>query len=88
MNAAANDKNYARGAGRQNSYEDCQKLCQETRGCMFFTYDSSDNDCYLKDNYTGRKSHSGAVSGPKYCVDCKCLGYCFLIYCKSYISRN
>ena len=67
LNALQEDVNYARGSGRRSSAEKCQELCEATELCLFFTYDSSDNDCYLKSANLGEKSYQGAISGPKRC---------------------
>ena len=53
-----------------DSKHECQKLCQETTGCEFFTYDPkayNPKTCYLKTSDTGRVSLKGIVSGPKFC---------------------
>ena len=53
-----------------DSKHECQKLCQETTGCEFFTYDpNADNPkmCYLKTSDSGRTTRKGIVSGPKFC---------------------
>ena len=56
-----------------DSKHECQKLCQETTGCEFFTYDPNAYNpkmCYLKTSDGGRitgLTAKGIVSGPKFC---------------------
>ena len=68
MNNAAVDKT--------DTVQDCQRLCQQTSGCVKFTYltDSSDispewrKSCVLKDDPLGGLiDKENAVSGPKEC---------------------
>ena len=68
LNALQEDVNYARGSGRRSSAEECQKLCKDTELCLFFTYDSSDSDCFLKSANLGEKAVHRAISGPKRCL--------------------
>jgi len=50
--------------------EDCQKLCQANSDCKFFTYDSRDKKCYLKNAASLPTAIAGVVSGPKVCQNC------------------
>ena len=56
------------------TYEKCQRLCQDTPECLYFTWvsdafsDSSKHKrCFLKDKLSGEVVRHGVYSGPKYC---------------------
>jgi len=77
------DINYSRGdisglnpvRGKLETKEMCQKRCQDTSECFFFTWvgdeypgSSNHGDCYLKDgNIKGTDDIVGLHSGPKFC---------------------
>ena len=67
LNDKPSDDNYARGSGRRDSYHECQELCKLTAACNFFTWHSSDNDCYLKTSDVGRYTVVGHISALKNC---------------------
>ena len=58
---------------KRSSRHECQKLCQDTTGCEFFTYDLEAHvpqTCYLKTSANERSAKEadvGYVSGPKFC---------------------
>ena len=46
---------------------DCQKECQNYDGCNYWTYDPSNQMCWMKASYSGSVSNNnGARSGPKF----------------------
>ena len=58
----------------QESKEKCQKYCQDTSGCLYFTWvDITHTDpsyhkkCYLKKTIVKIKKKEGTYSGPKFC---------------------
>ncbi len=51
----------------------CQKKCQQTSGCKFFTYNFATNICSLKSRYSTKKKSYTSVSGPAICYDGKLL---------------
>lgn len=55
-------------------YKECQKECQLTDGCDFWTYYypalENDYDCYLKTSQGTPESQELTVSGSKFC-QCK-----------------
>ncbi|KAF4640288.1 PAN domain-containing protein [Toxoplasma gondii] len=58
---------------RVDSAAACQSLCQATSGCIYWTWVSQTEHCYLKDLHAllGRVQSQqtvGMVSGPKYCT--------------------
>ena len=67
MNAQPTDENYAIGSGRRDSVLECQRLCQTTKGCMVFSYQPSENNCWLKTSDSDKESKPDRVSGRKYC---------------------
>ena len=67
INADEDDVNFARGAGKRASSQECQELCSSTSGCEFFTYHPNVKSCYLKTSDEGKYTIHGHVSGPKYC---------------------
>ena len=66
-NNDSSDVNFAKGSGRQDSYQECQELCKLTEGCNFFTWQSKNENCFLKSSDAGRKTDVGSVSGTKNC---------------------
>ncbi|XP_023327401.1 salivary plasminogen activator alpha 1 [Eurytemora carolleeae] len=55
------------------SYQICQELCQQTEGCLAFTWRSYSKDCSLKNSWYGSQQRMvGAVSGPAYCGQQNC----------------
>ena len=67
LNSDENDEDYALGAGKRDSVGQCQALCQSRDGCEFFTYKTSNKECWLKTSNSGSGYQSGAISGPKSC---------------------
>lgn len=51
------------------SPKDCMTQCNGTRGCSFWTFNSSTSYCYLKTGgaFTSRTEASGLISGPRVC---------------------
>ena len=48
----------------------CQKKCQQTQDCTFFTYQKSLKKCYLKSGQADSDRRTGKadlISGPRYC---------------------
>ena len=45
----------------------CQEICQKHKECVAFTYQSFQDNCYLKTKKSGRTIESGFVSGDKFC---------------------
>ena len=52
----------------EKSAEDCQKICQNTEGCLFFTWDISMNQCLRRSYYSIVLDFNDVISGPKYCT--------------------
>ena len=55
------------------SVMDCQRFCETTTNCSFFTFLSKGGLCKLKSSDEGRKyadppNLKGVISGPKYCL--------------------
>ena len=67
INLNSGHEHYGRGAGKRESAEECQKLCQETEGCSVFTYKTRIKECWLKSTDTGRSYSAGDISGKKFC---------------------
>ena len=52
------------------SAEQCQQICQETAGCVGFTFRKGEQrkkNCYIKHTFEERKPADGAISGPPSC---------------------
>ena len=52
------------------SWNECQKMCQANKFCKFWTYDSLNGDCWMKDGFDGEplmRPHLDMVSGPSNC---------------------
>ena len=54
------------GNDMRDNPEECQQLCQQTEGCVAFTF-TSKGACWLKDFKSQGERKSGAFSGDKYC---------------------
>ena len=67
MNGNNAHENHALGEGKRDSPEECQQLCQQTQGCVVFTFRPNNRECWLKHTKTGGRRSSGAISGDKYC---------------------
>ena len=67
INMDANHPHYAHGAGKRKSAAACQRLCKATRGCLYFTYDKVNGECYLKSSNEGRATNNDRISGPRSC---------------------
>ena len=67
LNSQPGNVNYALGEGRRDSAKECQQLCQQTQGCLFFTYRHASKECWLKSEDSGRSTQNGAISGKNYC---------------------
>ena len=67
INAESGHKNYARGAGKCESAQECQRLCQETEECLVFTYKTGNKECWLKSTDSGRSYRVGDISGKNFC---------------------
>jgi hypothetical protein len=67
INLNSDHENYGRGAGKRESVKDCQTLCQETKGCLVFTYKTGNKECWLKSTDNGRSNSAGDISGKKFC---------------------
>ena len=61
---------------RLDTKEACQKHCQDTSGCLYFTWASTDyritglrKKCFLKDDWNEIEIRptEGLYSGPKFC---------------------
>jgi hypothetical protein len=50
--------------------EDCQKVCQANADCKFFTWDSRNNNCWLKHGAPIPNPYIDLVSGPRSCTAC------------------
>ena len=53
---------------KRDSPEECQALCLERPGCKLFTWDKTDNLCWLKECMTAENTKTDAVSGPATCT--------------------
>ena len=49
------------------SFEDCQRECKKTDGCVFVTYEASTKSCHVKSAKGSRATKAGLQSGPKDC---------------------
>ena len=67
INDIETEENYGLGGGRRKSHTECQKLCQSTKGCNVFSYNSKYNACWLKSTESGKGYSKEAISGPKIC---------------------
>ena len=73
MNGKKEHENYALGQGMRDNPEDCQHLCQQTEGCVAFTFKTKGREsggCWLKYSKSEGIQLSpkkGAISGNKYC---------------------
>ena len=45
----------------------CAELCASTARGLFWTWNSENGQCFVKNSDSGRLHHSGAVSGNKQC---------------------
>ena len=53
--------------GSISDENDCQKECQNYDGCNYWTFDPSNQMCWMKGSYSGSVSNNnGARSGPKF----------------------
>ena len=46
---------------------ECQRLCEQSSNCSFFTFDPTVNHCWIKSSDDGRIYDPQKISGPKYC---------------------
>ena len=53
----------------EKSPEDCQKICQTTENCLFFTWSKTDHYCIRRSYYSIILDDNNVVSGPKHCKD-------------------
>ena len=63
----------------------CQKKCQQTQGCTFFTYQKSLKKCHLKSGQADSDRRTGKpdlISGPRYCKSISDVWY-FFTYLRS-----
>ena len=76
-----------------SSVMDCQRFCEATTNCSFFTFLSKGGLCKLKSSDEGRiyappPNLKGVISGPKYCLrKGDTLIEIFKLYLKETISR-
>uniref|UniRef100_A0A0G4HH89 Apple domain-containing protein n=1 Tax=Chromera velia CCMP2878 TaxID=1169474 RepID=A0A0G4HH89_9ALVE len=49
--------------------EDCMILCQDTEGCVSFSFSVADSNCTLMETDTGVEDAVGVLSGPPLCQD-------------------
>lgn len=59
--------------GKVFSPGECQRQCQGNEKCIYWTYNPSDNSCYMKDGDATPTNVDGLISGPRFCpgpVDC------------------
>ncbi|PFH31778.1 hypothetical protein BESB_022700 [Besnoitia besnoiti] len=54
------------------SVEECQNRCQQTKGCIHFTYNSHSESCHLKATRPQLYKHGGDLTGSRTC-DTRCL---------------
>ena len=54
-------------AGKVDNAESCQLKCQEVENCKYWTWVSSNGDCWLKHKKENVKSKPANKSGPKFC---------------------
>jgi len=54
-----------------NIAQNCQALCNEKAGCLFFSWDSQSKNCYVTDSseHPNESSNDDFISGPKLCAD-------------------
>ena len=49
------------------SVVECQRWCEQSINCSFFTFNPTVNHCWIKSSDDGRQFDSQTISGPKYC---------------------
>merc|ERR550532_353009 len=68
MDILGGDMNDGRLPGqRTRSPRQCQKRCQDTKGCNFFAWDRYAGYCWLKRSDGLRIPHPKIIIGPKFC---------------------
>ena len=67
LNNDSERPNYGLTDGKRESPKECQKLCQQTNGCLVFTYEQKRRACWLKSEDSIKKNQSGSISGRNYC---------------------
>ena len=60
-----NNKNNRNRYEKVESADDCQKICQATKGCNFFNF--GQNQCWLKYGIGKKDAKNGFFFGPKFC---------------------
>merc|ERR1719219_885683 len=69
MDILGGDMNDGRLPGqRTRSPKQCQKRCQDTKGCNFFAWDRYTGYCWLKRSDGLRIPHPKIIIGPKFCA--------------------
>merc|ERR1719270_2537994 len=69
MDILGGDMNDGRLPGqRTRSPKQCQKRCQDTKGCNFFAWDRYAGYCWLKRSDGLRIPHPKIIIGPKFCA--------------------
>ena len=53
--------------GVTESHQECANWCLTTFNGNFWKWDPRDKRCYIKSSSSGRKHHSGAISGNREC---------------------
>ena len=53
----------------EESPEDCQKICQSTQTCQFFTWDRISKQCLRRSYYSLILDVNNSISGPKFCME-------------------
>ena len=53
----------------EESPEDCQKICQSTQSCQFFTWDRISKQCLRRSYYSLILDVNNSISGPKFCKE-------------------
>ena len=68
INDNPSDRHYGAGQGRQNTVYQCHQLCQQRRGCQYFTYLHNNKHCWLRSNLTTNwKFNEDVSAGPREC---------------------
>ena len=62
-----------------SSPEQCQKVCQATPKCKFFSWNSRWKHCWLKSSDANVKYSADSTSGPKFCGTGLCYFFIFIL---------
>ena len=49
------------------SVNDCKSSCLQNRECLWFAYDQTSNECFLKSEMADKNYNADFISGPRQC---------------------